>query len=54
MLKQRIGFIGAGQMATALGRGFAERELAGKETLIASDPMPEARKRFAGATGGRV
>lgn len=54
MLKQRIGFIGAGQMATALGRGFVKAELVGKDTLTASDPMPDARERFAQATGGRI
>jgi pyrroline-5-carboxylate reductase len=54
MLKQRIGFIGAGQMATALGQGFVKAELVAGEKIVASDPLPEARERFARATGGRT
>ena len=54
MLKQRIGFIGAGQMATALGRGFVEAKLVAQDALLASDPLAEARERFAQATGGRT
>ncbi|MFH1924046.1 MAG: pyrroline-5-carboxylate reductase [Planctomycetota bacterium] len=54
MSKQRIGFIGAGQMATALGRGFVEAELVAEGGLVASDPIAEARERFAQATGGRT
>ena len=54
MLKQRIGFIGAGQMATALGQGFVKAELVAGEKIVASDPVPEARERFAQATGGRT
>lgn len=54
MSKQRIGFIGAGQMATALARGFLQAGLRASENLSASDPVPEARDRFAEATGGRT
>jgi pyrroline-5-carboxylate reductase len=54
MLKQQIGFIGAGQMATALGQGFVKAGLASGDQLLASDPLPESRERFAGATGGRT
>ena len=52
MLKQRIGMIGAGQMATALGRGFVEAELVAAGELLAADPVAEARERFHETTGG--
>ena len=52
MLKERIGFIGAGQMASALGQGFVKVGLA--STLLASDPSADARQQFAGLTGGRT
>jgi len=54
MLEQRIGFIGAGQMATALGQGFVAAKLVAAENVLASDPVTEARERFARATGGRT
>ena len=54
MLKQTIGFIGAGQMATALGRGFVKAELVLAENLTASDPVSEARNCFAEETGGEM
>jgi len=54
MIEKRIGFIGAGQMATALGEGFVRAGLLKPANLIASDPSPEAAARFAKATGGRT
>ncbi len=54
MLKQRIGLIGAGQMATALGQGFVRAGLVPAENLAASDLSAEARQRFAQLTGGRA
>ncbi len=54
MLKQRIGFIGAGQMATALGQGFVKAGLVAAENLLAADPLSGARQRFAQVTGGRT
>jgi len=54
MLSERIGFIGAGQMATALGQGFVKAGLAVGENILASDPVAQARDRFAKATGARV
>jgi pyrroline-5-carboxylate reductase len=54
MLKQRIGFIGAGQMATALGQGFVKAGLVAGEGLLASDPLAEARERFVEVTGGQA
>ncbi|MBN2476491.1 MAG: pyrroline-5-carboxylate reductase [Pirellulales bacterium] len=54
MLKQRIAFVGAGQMATALGQGFVKGGLLSAENLLASDPQADARKRFSDATGGKT
>jgi len=54
MLEQRIGMIGAGQMATALGRGFVGSGLIPPERLLASDPDEVARRRFAEATGAKT
>jgi pyrroline-5-carboxylate reductase len=54
MIKKRIGFIGAGQMATALGEGFTRAGLVPGNELIAADPSLEARERFARATGGQT
>ncbi len=54
MSGQRIGFIGAGQMATALGRGFVEAGLVAVEHLIAADPVADAREHFHEATDGRA
>jgi pyrroline-5-carboxylate reductase len=54
LLKQRIGLIGAGQMATALGQGFVKAGLVATEGLLAADPDPEALERFTQATGGHT
>src|SRR5688500_13943228 len=47
----RIGFLGAGKMATALARGWLQAGLAGATRLAASDPAPTARDAFTHATG---
>jgi len=54
MIKKHIGFIGAGQMATALGAGFVRAGLVSGAELIASDPSSEARERFSHSTGGQA
>jgi len=54
MSTHSIGFVGAGQMATALGRGLVRAGLASPERLLASDPAAEARERFTRATGARA
>ncbi len=54
MIKKCIGFVGAGQMATALGEGFVRSGLVSAADLIASDPSSAARERFARATGGQA
>ena len=53
-LTQRIGFIGAGQMATALGQGFVRAGLVEGGQVSASDPLSESLQLFAQATGGEV
>jgi pyrroline-5-carboxylate reductase len=50
MIQQRIGFIGAGQMATALAQGFLKAGLADGKNILAADPLLEARQRFTAAT----
>jgi pyrroline-5-carboxylate reductase len=42
----KIGFLGAGQMATALARGWLAAGLMTPQTCRASDPVPAARTRF--------
>jgi len=46
-----IGFLGAGQMATALALGWTEAGLLHVERSVASDPNPEAFERFRSTTG---
>lgn len=54
MLEQKIGFVGAGQMATALGQGFVRAQLTAGSHLLAADPAAEAAKRFAETTGASI
>jgi pyrroline-5-carboxylate reductase len=48
----RIGFLGAGKMATALARGWIAAGLLTPSHCRASDPVSEARRNFAEETGG--
>jgi pyrroline-5-carboxylate reductase len=50
----RIGFLGAGRMASALATGWLHAGLIDSERLCASDPLPAARDAFAQATGAFV
>jgi pyrroline-5-carboxylate reductase len=50
----RIGFLGAGKMATALARGWVAAGMVDPAECRASDPVPAALRTFADATGGRV
>ncbi|MFZ1935110.1 MAG: pyrroline-5-carboxylate reductase [Thermoguttaceae bacterium] len=50
MLEQRIGLIGAGQMATALASGFIKAGLTAGDRVLASDVDESARQRFGAAT----
>ena len=42
----RIGFLGAGKMATALARGWLRAGLVTRENVLASDPLLAARDEF--------
>jgi pyrroline-5-carboxylate reductase len=50
----RVGFLGAGKMATALARGWLSAGLVTADRVLASDPLPEARQAFAEVTGLRT
>ena len=50
----RIGFLGAGKMASALAKGWLSAGLVAADRLSASDPLPPARAAFAKETGGFV
>jgi pyrroline-5-carboxylate reductase len=47
----RIGFLGAGRMATALARGWIAAGLLTTDRCHASDPSPSARQAFSSETG---
>jgi pyrroline-5-carboxylate reductase len=47
MLAIKIGFVGAGRMATALGRGVVAANLVPPTALVASDPVEATRTAFA-------
>src|SRR5437588_4473441 len=49
----RVGFLGAGKMATALARGWLKADLIAAQHILASDPVEQARKAFASETGLR-
>lgn len=50
----KIGFLGAGKMATALAKGFVRAKLAGPSDLLASDPISGAQSHFSEETGGKA
>jgi pyrroline-5-carboxylate reductase len=47
----RIGFLGAGRMATALAQGWIKAGLVTPDRVCAADPVPAARTTFAQETG---
>ena len=49
-----IGFIGAGQMATALARGFVRANVIGSDRIIACDVNPDTAKKFVTETGAAI
>ncbi len=53
-LNQKIGFLGAGKMATALARGILEAGLFRADQLFASDVDEGQRKRFEKETGAKT
>ena len=50
----RIGFLGAGKMATALARGWLNAGLTTSNQICASDPLESARDAFAKSTAAAV
>ena len=50
----KIGFLGAGKMATALAKGFIHAELVVPKEIIASDPHDAARETFAAEVGAKT
>lgn len=51
MTAHAVGFLGAGQMATALAKGWAAAGLLDTTKSLAADPYPAARARFTADTG---
>ena len=49
----KIGFIGAGKMASALAKGFVRAGVVSAEKVIASDPQSAARTGFSQMVGSR-
>src|SRR5580658_1738286 len=54
MATLKIGFLGAGKMATALAKGFVNTKLAVAKDIIGSDPYDAARKHFTDETGAKA
>src|SRR5215472_5449627 len=50
----KIGFLGAGKMATALAKGFINANLVKANQLLAADPFEAARRLFAAQTGAKT
>ena len=50
----RVGFIGAGQMATALAKGFVGAGSLSAQSIMACDVVPAAGQRFVEQTGARL
>lgn len=48
----KIGFVGAGKMATALAQGFIRKGLTTSQEIFASDPYKASKELFEKATGG--
>jgi pyrroline-5-carboxylate reductase len=53
-LTLKIGFLGAGKMATALATGFLNAGLVPANQLCAADPLAAAREHFAAETGAQT
>lgn len=52
--QMRVGFIGAGKMATALARGLCQAGFTSPQKIIASDVYAAARESFSSQSGGRA
>ena len=53
-LKQTVGFLGAGKMATALAQGMVRAGLVKPRQIVAGDVSPAARKAFAREVGAKT
>ncbi len=53
-ISQTLGFLGAGQMATALASGWLKAGQLEPSRILASDPYAPSREAFRTATGGKV
>lgn len=53
-LNKKVGFLGAGRMATALAKGLMHTGVCRKADIIASDVLEEQREHFSNATGANV
>lgn len=51
---RRVGFIGAGKMATALAQGLCRAGFTTADSIVASDVSPEARAHFVAESGGKA
>lgn len=49
-----VGFVGAGQMATALAKGFLAADTLPAQSIVACDVIPAAAQRFGEQTQARV
>ena len=47
----RIGFLGAGKMATAMAKGLVDKGVCAATELRATDVLPAAREAFTAQTG---
>lgn len=54
MAQLKIGFLGAGKMATALAKGLLNAKLVQVDQLFAADPYPAARDHFTTETGAKT
>ena len=45
-LRRRVGFIGAGQMAEALARGFISKGVLDADDIVATDPVAARKEVF--------
>lgn len=54
LANRRVGFIGAGKMATALARGLCQAGFTRAEQILASDVSASARESFLSQSGARV
>jgi pyrroline-5-carboxylate reductase len=52
--KMRVGFLGAGRMATALAKGLISAKFAAADSIVASDPHSAARESFSTQSGARA